>query len=159
MQDLKIENLINESDLDVLANIYVELYNNSVLQENWTQETAKNLLMYFYKQYPDLFLVAYHENKPVAAIMSLVKPWCDGTHLEDTEVFVSVKYQKNGIASKLYKEHFKLAIEKYNAKVMEAHTYFDENMYPLKWYQKLGFETIDDWKIISGELETVLKNL
>lgn len=159
MKNLKIETLRNEKDLETLAEIYVDLYNNSVLQENWTKATAKNLLMYFYKQYPDLFLVAYYENVPIAAIMSVIKPWCDGTHLEDTEVFVNRKYQKNGIASELYKEHFNLAIRKYNAKVMEAHTYYDDNRYPLKWYEKLGFEIIDDWKIISGELENILKNL
>ena len=159
MKNFRIENLRSENDLDSLAEIYVDLYSNSVLKEKWTQATAKSLLMYFYKQYPDLFLVAYYEQNPVGAIMSLIKPWCDGTHLEDTEVFVDRKYQKNGIASELYKEHFNLAIRKYDAKFMEAHTYFDDNRYPLKWYEKLGFEIIDDWKIISGELNTVLKNL
>ena len=113
MKNFRIENLRSENDLDSLAEIYVDLYSNSVLKEKWTK------------------------------VQPLLK-----NH-----------FSAKSLGKELYKEHFNLAIRKYDAKFMEAHTYFDDNRYPLKWYEKLGFEIIDDWKIISGELNTVLKNL
>lgn len=159
MEKLKIEQLRDKKHLKLLAKEYCNLYNNSVLQEQWTIESALELMNYFYQLCQELFLVAYDEEKPVGAIMSGIKPWWDGIHLVDTEVFVSKDYQKNGIASKLYKEHFILAVQKFNVTIMEAHTYQDKNGFPLKWYQELGFDTIDNWKIINGNIKELLKKL
>lgn len=83
-----ITNLKNEKDLEVIAQEYVNYYNNSVLQENWTKNTAIQLLKYFYNQAPDLFFVAYDQDKPIGVIMSFLKPWWDGMHLGDVELMV-----------------------------------------------------------------------
>lgn len=159
MDNINISNLKNESDLEIIAEEYASYYNNSVLKEEWTKETAIKLFKYFYNQSSDLFLVAYDNDKPVGVIMSLLKPWWDGMHLEDGEVFVSKEYQKMGIAKRLFKELFKYAIEKYDATTFEAHTYEDENGFPYCWYNRLGFETIDDWKIISGDIKSIINKL
>lgn len=158
-EGISILTLKNKDDLEILAEGYANLYNNSVLKEKWTQQTALKLLEYFYKLCPDLFLVAYYNEKPIGAIMSGIKPWWDGVHLEDTEVFVLKDYQKMGIATKLYKQHFKLAIKKYGATTMEAHTYSDEKGFPLNWYKNLGFEIVNDWKIINGNILKLLEKL
>ena len=159
MDNINISNLKNESDLEIIAEEYASYYNNSVLKEEWTKETAIKLFKYFYNQSSDLFLVAYDNDKPVGVIMSLLKPWWDGMHLEDGEVFVSKEYQKMGIAKRLFKELFKYAIEKYYATTFEAHTYEDENGFPYCWYYRLGFETIDDLKIISGDIKSIINKL
>ena len=91
--------------------------------------------------------------------MSIKKPWWDGIHLEDGELFVCKEYQKNGIAKQLLKTLFKYGLEEYDATVFEAHTYEDENGFPYCWYKRIGFETIDDWKIISGNIKSVIKNI
>ncbi len=155
----KIGHLRDKKDLEILATEYAKLYNNSVLQEKWTPELAKKLFEYFYDLNPKLFCVAYCEERPVGAIMSVIKPWWDGMHLEDTEIFVAKDYQKQGIGTDLYKYHYKIATEEFGATVMEAHTYADENGYPLNWYRKLGFEVVDDWKVINGNIKEILERM
>ncbi len=80
-------------------------------------------------------------------------------HLEDTEIFVAKDYQKQGIGTDLYKYHYKIAMEKFSVTIMEAHTYADENGYPLNWYRKLGFEVVDDWKVINGNIREILERM
>jgi hypothetical protein len=42
---------------------------------------------------------------------------------------------------------------------MEAHTYADENGYPLNWYIKLEFKVVDDWKVINGNIKEILERM
>lgn len=159
MKNIVIENLRKEEDLKTLAKEYANYFQNSVLDEAWTTETASAMFKYFYNHASDLFLVAYDNEKPVGCIMTCLKPWWDGLHLEDGELFVIPEYRKNGIAKNLLKTLFDFAIEKYNAVTLEAHTYEDENGFPYCWYKKLGFDTIDDWKIITGDIKEIVKKL
>ena len=55
MDNINISNLKNESDLEIIAEEYASYYNNSVLKEEWTKETAIKLFKYFYNQSSDLF--------------------------------------------------------------------------------------------------------
>ena len=115
------------------------------------------------KKEEDLEIIAEeysnYYNNSVFVIMTCLKPWWDGMHLEDGEVFVFKQYQQKGIAKMLFKRLFEYAIEKYDATTLEAHTYEDENGFPYCWYKRLGFETIDDWKIISGGIKMIVKKL
>lgn len=147
--------LAKEEDLKSLAAIYTGLYRDSALGEEWTPETAYQLLRFFYSAHPDIFVVAEEGQKVVGAIMSLVKPWHDGNRLVETEVFVDTQYQQNGIGTALFCEHFRLAIEKYDAKVIEAHTYEESDGRPLNWYKKQGYEVVDDWFVINGDIRAL----
>lgn len=31
--------------------------------------------------------------------------------------------------------------------------------YPLNWYRKLGFEVVDDWKVINGNIKEILERM
>lgn len=148
-----------KQDLAKLAQIYCSLYTNSALSENWNQESAYELLHYFYQHNPEIFVVAEIDKLVIGAIMSLVKPWHDGNRLIETEVFVDSQYQKNGIGSKLFLEHFRLAIQEHNAKVIEAYTYEEPDGHPLSWYRKQGYEVIRDWFVINGEIAKVCEYL
>ena len=159
MKNINISNLRKQEDLELIATEYAAYYRHSILEEKWTKETAINLFKYFYSQASDLFFVAYDKDKPVGVIMTCLKPWWDGMHLEDAEVFVCKEYQHRGIAKKLFKKLFEYAIEKYNATTLEAHTYEDENGFPYCWYKRLGYETIDNWKIISGDIKKIVNKL
>lgn len=159
MKNICICNLQEEQDLKLLAEEYAKYYNNSVLDEKWTPETATKLFQYFYNQAQDLFFVAYDGERPIGVIMTLLKPWWDGNHLEDSELFICEDYRHKGIAKKLIKTLFEYAINKYDATTLEAHTYEDENGFPYCWYQRLGFDTIDDWKIINGDIKEIVKKL
>lgn len=44
-------------------------------------------------------------------------------------------------------------MEKHDAKIIEAHTYQEEDGYPLNWYKKQGYEVIDDWYVINGNIK------
>lgn len=156
---INISNLKNDKDLEIMAEAYSNYYANSVLEEKWTTPSALKMFKYFYDKNPDLLFVAYDNEKPVGMIMSLLKPWWDGMHLEDGELFVCEEYKKQGIAKQLIKTLFTYAIEKYDATVLEAHTYEDENGFPYCWYKRLGFETVDDWKIISGNIKEIVHKL
>lgn len=156
---IEINNLKQENDLEIIAEEYSRYYANSVLEEKWTKESAIKLFKYFYNQAPDLFFVAYDNNNPVGVIMTCLKPWWDGMHLEDGEIFVCRQYQQKGIAKMLLKKLFESAIEKYDATTLEAHTYEGENGFPYCWYKRLGFETIDDLKIISGDIKKIVNKL
>lgn len=103
---IEISNLKQEKDLEIIAEKYSNYYNNSVLEEKWSKESEIQLFKYFHNQAPDLFFIAYDKETPVDVIMTCLKPWWDGMHLEDGEVFVYKEYQQKGIAKMLFKKLF-----------------------------------------------------
>lgn len=143
----------------MIAQEYAQYYTNSILQEKWTKESALELFHYFYKSYNDLIFVAYDDHYPVGIIASALKPWWDGFHLEDGEIFVSDKYRGMGIAKALFKTLFEYAYEKYNATIFEAHTYEGENRYPYCWYEKLGCHKEKELFIINGNIKEMMEKL
>ena len=159
MENINISNPKCEKDLEIIAGEYANYYQNSVLGEAWTKESALKMFQYFYNQASDLCFVAYDNDKPIGIIMTALKPWWDGMHLEDGEVFVCKEYRHGGVAKSLFKKLFEYAIETYDAVTLEAHTYEDESGFPYCWYKRIGFETIDDWKIISGDIKKIMKKL
>ena len=151
--------LVKKSDISALAKIYKDLYDNVDIGENWTIEKATDLLTYWYDKQGDLFFVAEEDGNPVGAIMSGVKSWFDGLRLNDTEIFVSNKYQGKHIAKDLILEHLKEAKLKYNAKMIEFHTYGDENDFPQNWYNRIGFKKDNELIIMHADIENVLNKL
>ena len=146
---------INEKDLGTLAEIYNQTYAVFDVGENWTKVTAYKMLQYWLKRAPDLCFLAEYDQKIVGAFLVGIKPWWDGNHLVDGEIFVHPNYQKKGIGTALLKFVFQYALEKYN--VVRWDTYTVKNKYPLKWYQSLGFQEIKEWIMISAEPKEVLK--
>lgn len=45
---IEISNLKQEKDLEIIAEEYSNYYNNSVLEEKWTKESAIKLFKYFH---------------------------------------------------------------------------------------------------------------
>ena len=153
IRNVKIE------DLDSLASIYKELYDDADIGEYWTIENAKKLLEYWYDKQGDLFFVAEEDGKAVGAVMSGVKPWFDGNRLVDTEIFVSKQYQKRHIGKELYKKHLAEAQRIYQAKVIEFHTYGDESEFPQNWYNRIGFKKDKESIIMNASIQQVLEHL
>ncbi|MBQ7141372.1 MAG: GNAT family N-acetyltransferase [Bacilli bacterium] len=151
--------LVKKSDLNDLAIIYKNLYDNADIGENWTIEKAYELLLYWFDKQKDLFFVAVEDDKPVGAIVSGVKSWFDGLRLIDTEIFVSEEYQGKHIAKNLMLVHLKEAKIKYNVNVIEFHTYGEEDEFPQNWYNRIGFKKDDELIIMSANVEKVLNEL
>jgi GNAT superfamily N-acetyltransferase len=155
---LKIRKIENK-DLDKLAEIYNKIYSPEVFDigEKWTKDSAYTMLKYWLKREPDLAFLAEYDKKIVGAFFVGVKPWWDGNHLVDGEIFVHPDYQKKGIGTKLSKFMFEYAIKKYNVVRWDTYTFKDK--YPLDWYKSLGFEEIQEWAMISADIKEVLKKL
>ena len=147
--------LAKKTDLNSLAVIYKNLYDNAVLKEDWSVEKSYKLLHFFYTLQPDIFVVAEEKTSVIGAVVSLVKPWFDGNRLIETEIFVSKNWQHQGIASRLFMEHFKRAMDLYDVQTIEAHSYQEENGFPLNWYKKQGYAITEDLCIINGNIQKI----
>ncbi|MCL4360242.1 GNAT family N-acetyltransferase [Patescibacteria group bacterium] len=145
-------------DLPHLASCYTRAYNPLGIGEHWTPDSAQNLMAYFFREQADLFFAAKEGGTIVGGTVAMVKPWWDGNHLIDGEIFVDPGYQKQGIGPRLLKTLFAAAKTKYNARSWDTYTHIVHS-HPLSWYKKLGFTTIEHWQMISGDVDTVLTRL
>jgi aminoglycoside 6'-N-acetyltransferase I len=157
MNQTKIR-LMKEEDLDVLAKIYVDAYDNADIGEKWNERSARALINYWMKKQPDLAFVAEFEDEIAGGLISGIKPWWDGNRLSDGELFVAPRFQKKGIGTALMKELCEKAISKYNAVSLDAFTY-KKNKFPLAWYKTIGFEEVNGWAIVSANLKELKERL
>ncbi len=149
--------LVREADLPKLSEIYKAAYNPLNIGENWDSDTALKLMRHLYDEQGDLFFVA-EEEAIVGGIVALVKPWWDGNHLTDGEVFIDPHHQNKGIGTKLINRLFTESLEKYKAISWDTFTH-RVHEYPLKWYKSIGFKEIEQWVMITGDIKEVLERL
>jgi aminoglycoside 6'-N-acetyltransferase I len=100
---------IKKEDLKKLAEIYTEVYRLFDVGEKWTKESSFKLLEYWLNRQKDLCFLAEVENEIVGAFVAGVKPWWDGNHLVDGEIFIHPKFQKRGIGKFLSDFMYKFA--------------------------------------------------
>ncbi len=148
---------IKEHDLGKLSEIYAEVYRVFDIGERWTAQKARVLLRYWLKKQPDLALLAEIDREIVGGFVVGVKPWWDGNHLVDGEIFVHPDYQRKGIGAKLLEAMLERADKKYDAVRFDTFTFRDSPA--LKWYKSIGFREITEWAIIGGDVKTVLGHL
>jgi len=149
---------MQKKDLPRLAKIFVQVYTVFDVGEHWTIGSAQQLLSYWLKKQPDLAFVAECDGRAVGAFVAGIKPWWDGNHLSDGELFVHPAYQKKGIGTKLSIVLYQKAWKKYKVVSFDAYT-FKKTKFPLSWYKSLGFEVNSDWVMISGDLKKILPKL
>ncbi|MGI8420198.1 MAG: GNAT family N-acetyltransferase [Candidatus Levyibacteriota bacterium] len=150
---------INEDDFLPLAEIYCKAYNSvEELGEHWTKEIAHKFISSFYKRQPDLFFLAEYNVKIVGAIVAGVQPWWDGNHLFGGEIFVDPQYKNTDIEKRLVKHLLTSAQSKYHAVAWDAIAPNTGN-HAWRSFQKYGFTQVPSWKIISGDIYTILKRL
>lgn len=89
--------LMKKEDLKKLAIIYARTYHVFDVGERWTAKSAITLMSYWMKRQPDLFFIAKYDGKIAGAFVAGIKPWWDGNHLVDGELFVDPDFQKKGI--------------------------------------------------------------
>ncbi len=147
-----------KSDLDTLSEIYVKAYTKVDIDEIWTKEAAKKLLAYWLTKQSDLFFVAEYNGKIAGGFVAGIKPWWDGNHLVDGEIFVDPSFQKKGIGTELSKTLFKKALDKYNVTRYDCVTY-NNHKFPLAWYKSLGLIPSDNLILISGDLKSIITEL
>ncbi len=149
---------VKKEDLDTLAQIYVAAYQDVNISENWTPEAAHKLLDYWLMTHPDLAYLAKYQDNITGGFFVGVKPWWDGNHLYDGEMFVDPLYQGNGIGTLLLKSVFEVAKTKYQVVAWDAAT-IRNSIHPLQWYKKLGFQELDELTLITCNVDQVLSQL
>ena len=150
--------LMKAKDLKKLADIYTRAYKIYGKWEKWNAKEAYKLLKYYLKKQSDLAFLAEYRGKIAGGFVAGIRPWWDGNHLTEGELFVDPDFQKKGIGKLLLKTVLEKSIKKYNATIWEATT-FKKTVFPLIWYKNLGFNEITEWTIIGGNIKDVLKNL
>ena len=157
MNDVTIR-AVKETDLPELARVYCKVYEQADVGENWEEPAAQKLLSYFYSAQPDLSFLAEQEGRIVGGFLASVKPWWDGNHLVEGEVFVDPECQASGIGTELSKTMYRTAKDKHAVTHVEWIT-FRNKEHPLKWYESQGFTEMKDWTIVAGCIDDILKNL
>jgi len=147
---------IEQQDLGALVRIYVETYKDNP-DEHWTVDSAYKLLLYWFNKQPDLAYLAETDGQIVGGFLIAVKPWWDGNHLFDGELFVHPDYQKQNIGKNLLKKVLAEAVKNYNAVEMDTYTFTTD--FPLNWYKRIGLGEIKEWVMLSGKVKEIIKNL
>lgn len=147
-----------KEDIDTLAEIYIAAYNPLNIGERWTKPTAVTMLSHLFEVQPDLTFIAVIDGNIVGGVNALVKPWWDGNHITDGEIFVASGHQGKKIGKKLLKRLFQEAKDKYNAVSWDTFTHIVHD-HPLAWYKSMGFEEIPHWTMITGDIDKVLNKL
>ena len=156
--NLKIR-LMKKTDLDNLSRMYVKVYTAFNVGESWNSASAKKLLVDWLSRQPDLSFVAEVDGKLAGAFVAGIRPWWDGNHLVDGEVFVDPDCQKSGIGTELSKALYKKALKKYDVVAFDTYT-FKKSKFPLSWYIKSqGFKVNEDWVMIAGNVKLALAKL
>ncbi len=149
---------MRKEDKKETAALYAKIYDRVNIGEHWTRNSAQRLLHFWLQKQPDLCFVAIVDKKIIGGFLGGIKPWWDGNHLVDGEVFVDYAFHKKGIGTALSKKMYKTALDKYRITSIDLVT-FSKGGFPLSWYQSLGFKTNDFLKMISGKPKKALKKL
>lgn len=145
-------------NINQVAQIYCQSFDSNYVNENWNLKSAKKLISFYFCIKSSILLVAEINKKVVGGFAGLIKPWFDGNHLVDTELFVAKEHRKLGIGKLLLKEAITTAIDKYKISKVEGAT-FSQKVFPMSWYKKIGFKKIDDLMLIEGNAKDILKKL
>ena len=124
-------------DIKKLAPIYVKAYVSLDIGEYWDEKSAYQLLKHLFEAQPDLTFVVENNGEIIGAVNALIKPWWDGYHIVDGEIFIHPDHQKKGLGKKLIKHLFEQAKKKYNAVSWDTVTHVVHE-HPLKWYKSIG---------------------
>ena len=105
----------------------------------------------------DMFFVAKDDGEIVGGIWGLVRPWINGPHIVDIEIFVDPKHQGKRISLHLYKKLLEDAISKYN--VVEIEGIVDSKKdFPMNYYKSLAREE-SGFVHIWGDTGNVLRRI
>ena len=149
---------VDESDLPALGRAYVKSFKEVDSSEEWTEERAVELLKFIFSKQPDLSFLVEDGNEIGGGALGMIKPWWDGNHLVETELFLVPTFQNKGVGTALFLHFLESAADIYKVNVMESVT-FKNLEFPLSWYMRLGFEAKSDWQVMFGDVARVIQGL
>lgn len=147
---------VSEKYLPELANCFRQAY--IPLGEPWDFDNALKFITFKYNRMPDLSFVSLLDGHPIGGIFTDMKPWHDGNHLCEGELFIAPKYHGLfGVALKLCASMLKCAKEKYNCTFIEGVTFKQGNQLAL--YKKFGYTEDKTLTFITGEIGPMLQKM
>lgn len=145
-------------DIEILARIYVEIYQVTNPIEKWTKESAYEFMSYFFQVSQGLFFVGMNDEKIIGASWGQVKPWWNGNKLYDIEIFIKNEFQNKGYSKLLFIRLFEEAIRNYSVVDVEAIT-FNDRSFPLSYYERIQLEKDSQLVLLSGYAKNILNKL
>jgi GNAT superfamily N-acetyltransferase len=142
-----------KQDLSKLAEIYIRAYDRAQFGEIWKKKAAVALLIFYFNQKKFLGLTAVLDGKVVGGLFSFIKPWHDGNHLGEGELFVDPDYQGKKIGTELMFKMMLLAKSK-KCVVHELIAYAGVT----RWYRKLGMKDTG-LTHMDGKIDVIIKKL
>lgn len=145
-------------DIEILASIYVEIYQVTNPIEKWTLKSARDFMSYFFQVSQGLFFVGMNDEKIIGASWGQVKPWWNGNKLYDVEIFIKNESQNKGYSKLLFIRLFEEAIRNYSVVEVEAIT-FNDRTFPLSYYERIQLQKDSQLVLLSGNAKNILNNL
>ena len=106
---------IAESDLELVSQLYVDVFSNPPWNEHWEYNWAYERLNWVYRSQGFMGFVARNGDRILGAIFGYSAPFQGKKGLIIVEFFVSNDYQNRGIGTRLLKEiELELKSRKYN---------------------------------------------
>lgn len=139
------------SDLKILGKIYKRSYDATHSGEMWSYVQAVELINFYYHAKTFIGLTVLYDNKICGAFLSFIKPWWDGKHLAEGELFIDPRYQGKKIGTQLYLAMMKFAYKR-GCVVHDLLAYKS----PSFWYRKIGFR-VTELIHMSGKISRVIK--
>lgn len=146
--------VVTSKHVPALAAIYVRAYKTR--GEMWTQKKAEALLTGYITKEPGLGIALVVDGTLVGGFFGLIKPWWDGNHVSETEVFIDPKMQGKRYGSALFKTFVKRAAKRYKVVVFEGVT-FSQLPFPRNWYKRIGIRPDKKMIYITGKTGNILK--
>ena len=128
---------IESSDLTILSELFVSVFNAEPWSESWTKEWAYQRLSIIFKSYRFHGFVAEKKGVPVGAIFSRIGSYKGELEVEVIENFVSCAEQRKGVGAALMGE-LKMQAKKEGAVCFVLLT--DKTTFAKDFYLKYGFQ-------------------
>lgn len=140
-------------DIEQLTKVYKRAYGRSKDGEDWSIQRARALLEFYFKLKTFIGLTAIVDSKIVGAFFSFIKPWYDGDHLGEGELFVDPDYQHRKIGMKLFLEMNMIAKKK-GCTIHELIVYGSI----ARWYKRLGIKE-SGLKHMQGKIKDIVRRM
>lgn len=142
-----------KKDLPVLAKIYAKTYAKE--WELWTSKQAKDIVEYRYRK--KIRIKVRYNKHIVGVFFSDIKPLYLWNILQDGDVVIDPKYQKQWTGKQLFLHTIGYAKKKFSIVGWDFYTF--KNSYQYNRYKRIGFSSSEKWILLSGNIDDVLENL
>lgn len=143
--------VLERSDLDMIADLYVKAFNGPPWHDKWTNESAIKRLGQMLGCEDSYGLVAYEAHKPVGMVLGNMEYFYDCTHFHLKELCVDPSIQGKGIGAKLMKTFMERLKEKGVDEVLLWTLRCNEM---LSFYNKQGFKVEEDLVVMMHAIQS-----